>query len=281
MLQSAVYTLPFLIAYFYRMFSPPLKITFLGTGTSSGVPMIACSCPVCCSEDPRDNRFRSSILVESDTTTIVVDTTPDFRLQMLRESVKKLDAVLFTHPHKDHIAGLDDVKAYNYFQQQPMMVYANELTQTALRREFAYVFAEQKYPGIPDISLHEMPEETFLIGDIPVTPIKVWHLKMPVLGFRFGTFTYITDANRIEDAEKEKIKGSTAMVLNALRHEKHISHFNLQEAIDLVHELKVPQAYFTHISHQLGKHADVSATLPQGIELAYDRQQVFSPVPAV
>lgn len=143
------------------MFSPPLKITFLGTGTSSGVPMIACTCPVCCSEDSRDNRLRSSILVESDTTTIVVDTTPDFRLQMLREGVKKLDAVLFTHPHKDHIAGLDDVKAYNYFQQQPMMVYANELTQTALRREFAYVFAEQKYPGIPDISLHEMPEETF------------------------------------------------------------------------------------------------------------------------
>lgn len=258
------------------MFCPPLKITFLGTGTSSGVPMIACPCEVCASADPKDKRLRSSILVESPTTTIVVDTTPDFRYQMLRLGIKRLDAVLFTHSHKDHIAGLDDVRAFNYFQEMPMDVYANELTQAALKREFAYVFSEHKYPGIPDINLKDIGEETFLIGDIPVTPIKVWHLKMPVLGFRFGSFTYITDANKIDDPEKEKIKGSDALVLNALRRNKHISHFNLEEAIDMVKELKIPKAYFTHISHQLGLHAEINKELPAGIELAYDNQQVLT-----
>lgn len=258
------------------MICPPLKITFLGTGTSSGVPMIACPCKVCASADQKDKRLRSSILVESSTTTIVVDTTPDFRYQMLRQGIKKLDAVLFTHSHKDHIAGLDDVRAFNYFQEMPMDVYANELTQAALKREFAYVFSEHKYPGIPDINLKEISEETFLIGDIPVTPIKVWHLKMPVLGFRFGSFTYITDANKIDEPEKEKIKGSAAMVLNALRREKHISHFNLEEAIAMVKELEIPTAYFTHISHQLGLHAEITKELPAGIELAYDNQQVLT-----
>ena len=258
------------------MFCPPLKITFLGTGTSSGVPMIACPCEVCKSGDPRDKRLRSSILVESDTTTIVVDTTPDFRYQMLRLDVKKVDAILYTHPHKDHIAGLDDIRAYNYFQQQPMKVFANELTQNALKREFAYIFSEFKYPGIPDISLHHINTEPFLIGDIPVIPFTVWHLKMPVLGFRFGHFTYITDANRIDDSEKEKIRGSKLMVLNALRHEKHISHFNLQEAIDHVQELQVPEAYFTHISHQLGKHAEINESLPPGIHLAHDNLVLIS-----
>ena len=256
------------------MHCPPLKITFLGTGTSTGGPMIACNCPVCSSADKKDKRLRSSILIESQTTTIVVDTTPDFRYQMLKSKVKKLDAVLFTHPHKDHIAGLDDIKAFNYFLQQSMKVYANELTQAAVKKEFAYIFAEHKYPGVPDVSLHPINEELFMIGDIPVLPIKVWHLKMPVLGFRFGDFTYITDANRIDDAEKEKIKGSSIVVLNALRREKHISHFSLQEAIDIVHELKIPQGYLTHISHQLGKHEDVMKTLPPGIGLAWDFQQI-------
>jgi phosphoribosyl 1,2-cyclic phosphate phosphodiesterase len=256
------------------MFCPPLRITFLGTGTSSGVPMIACNCPVCESSDPYDKRLRSSILVESDNTSIVIDTTPDFRTQMLNAGVKKLDAVLYTHPHKDHLAGLDDVKAFNYFQQQPMRVFANQLTQEAIRREFGYIFSDKRYPGVPEVSLHDIPEEIFTIGDIPVIPIKVWHLRMPVLGFRFGKFTYITDANRIEEEEEEKIRGSEVMVLNALRHEKHLSHFTLQEALDLVAKLKVPRAYFTHISHQLGMHSEINPSLPEGISLAWDMHRL-------
>lgn len=250
---------------------PPLTITFLGTGTSSGVPMIACECEVCTSTDKKDNRLRSSILVQSAATTLVVDTTPDFRYQMLREKVKKLDAVLFTHSHKDHIAGLDDIRAFNYFNSAPVNVFADKMTQAALKNEFHYAFAEHKYPGIPEMILNDIDEAPFMVGDIPVIPIKVWHLKMPVIGFRFGDFTYITDANRIEPSEKEKISGSKILVLNALRHKKHISHFNLEEAIALVDELKIPETYFTHISHQLGKHEIVSSTLPNGKNLAYDR----------
>ncbi len=252
------------------MVCPPLTITFLGTGTSSGVPMIACPCRVCHSDDYKDKRFRSSILVQSSSTTLVVDAGPDFRTQMLRANVTQLDAILFTHPHKDHVAGLDDVRAYNFFSGKPMNVYANELTQEVLIREFPYAFSDNKYPGLPEISLHSIDTEPFSIGDIPVQPVMVWHLKMPVLAFRFGSFTYITDANRIEPTEKEKIKGTTVMVINALRKEKHISHFSLGEAIELAQELQVPQTLITHISHQLGRHQEVTSTLPNGIELAYD-----------
>ena len=260
--------------YFCKVQCPPLKITFLGTGTSSGVPMIGCSCAVCSSSDIKDKRLRSSILVESETTTIVVDTTPDFRYQMLRANVKKLDAVLFTHPHKDHIAGLDDVRAFNYFQKKPMELYANSLTEEAIKREFAYAFSDKKYPGLPNLNLNTIDDNPFYIGDIPVIPVLVWHLKMPVLGFRFGSFTYITDANKIEDDEKEKIKDSEVMVLNALRKETHLSHFTLDEAVAMVQELGVPTGYFTHISHQLGRHVDVNAGLPKGIALAFDGQEI-------
>ena len=256
------------------MSAPALKITFLGTGTSSGVPMIACHCEVCTSTNPKDKRLRSSIMVQSATTTLVVDTTPDFRYQMLRENVNNVDAILFTHPHKDHVAGLDDIKAFNYFNRKAIDVYANELTQKALKNEFYYIFAEHKYPGVPDINLHTIDEETFYVGDILVTPIKVWHLNMPVLGFRFANFTYITDANRIEPEEKLKIGGSEILVLNALRKEAHISHFTLQEAIDLAEELQIPQAYFTHISHQLGLHEVVTENIPANTALAYDRLQI-------
>lgn len=252
----------------------PLTITFLGTGTSSGVPMIGCGCEVCTSADPKDKRLRSSILVRSEQTTLVVDSGPDFRYQMLRKEVKKLDAILFTHPHKDHIAGLDDVRAYNFFFRRPMEVWANEMTQQALKREFAYAFSDSKYPGLPEINLNTIAHDPFTAGDIPVIPIETWHHKMPVLGFRFGGFTYITDANRIEQSEKEKIRGSQILVLNTLRKQPHISHFTLQEAIDLVQELQVPQAYFTHISHQLGRHSDISKELPAGIELAYDGLEI-------
>ena len=232
--------------------------------------MIACGCEVCTSTDKKDKRLRSSILVRSATTTLVVDTGPDFRYQMLRENVKDLDAVIYTHSHKDHIAGLDDIRAFNFFTRKPMNIYADLHTQEALRREFHYAFAEMKYPGIPDLNLHTIDLEPFTVGDIPVIPIRAWHLNMRVLGFRFGKFTYITDANRIEESEKEKIKGSDILVLNALRRQKHISHFSLGEAIDLVDELKIPTAYFTHISHQLGLHSVIETELPDGMHLAYD-----------
>jgi len=253
---------------------PSIKITFLGTGTSGGVPMIACGCYVCSSPDEKDKRLRSSILVESATTSLVVDTTPDFRTQMLRASVKKLDAVLFTHPHKDHIAGLDDVKAFNYFQKKSIDVYANELTQQALKREFNYIFADKKYPGIPDITMHTITNKSFIVGDIPVTPVLVYHMQMPVLGFRFGKLTYITDANRIDDEEKQKIIGSETLIINALRKDAHMSHFNLQEAIDIADEMKIPHVYFTHISHQLGTYEEINSELKPGRQLAYDGLQL-------
>lgn len=232
--------------------------------------MIACQCAVCTSADKKDNRLRSSILVQSATTTLVVDTTPDFRYQMLRANVKHLDAIVFTHPHKDHIAGLDDVRAFNFFTGLPMQIYANEMTQEVIIREFPYAFADKKYPGVPEISINTIAFDEFTVGDIHVIPILVWHMKMPVLGFRFGDFTYITDANRIDESERQKIRGSKVIVLNALRKEAHISHFNLEEAVDMARQLEIPEAYFTHISHQLGRHADVNSELPAGIQLAYD-----------
>ena len=209
-------------------------------------------------------------MVQSAKTTLVVDTGPDFRYQMLRQKVKHLDAVVFTHPHKDHLAGLDDVKAFNYHAKKPMELFADSLTEEALRRDFYYAFTDTKYPGIPELNLNTITLDPFIVGDIPIVPILVWHLKMPVMGFRFGKFTYITDANKIDESEKEKIRGSEAMVLNALRKQKHISHFTLEEAIDVVKDLKVPTAYFTHISHQLGRHTEIENELPEGIHLAYD-----------
>lgn len=247
-----------------------MKITFLGTGTSQGVPLIACKCEVCTSTNVKDKRLRSSIMVETSTATIVIDTGPDFRQQMLREQVEQLDAVVFTHEHKDHIAGLDDVRAFNFINGKHIEVYATSRVQAAIKREFAYIFAEDKYPGIPLINLHEINIAPFKINHIEFIPIEVMHYKMPVLGFRIADFTYITDAKSISEKEKEKIKGSKVLVLNALRREEHISHFTFQEAIDLAKELDVEQAYFTHISHQLGLHEQVSEELPSNVFLAYD-----------
>jgi phosphoribosyl 1,2-cyclic phosphate phosphodiesterase len=253
---------------------PPLTITFLGTGTSGGVPMIGCDCEVCRSTDKKDKRLRSSVLIRSPQTTLVVDSGPDFRYQMLRADVKHLDAIVYTHSHKDHVAGLDDVRAYNFFSGQPMPVYSDEMTQQVLIREFPYAFKDTRYPGVPEIQLNSIALEPFTVGDIPVIPVQVWHLKMPVLGYRFGNFTYITDANRIDESEKQKIRGSEVLVLNALRKQKHISHFSLQESIDLARELDIPQVWFTHMSHQMGKHAAVCAEMPSGISLGYDMLQV-------
>ncbi|MCB9360918.1 MAG: MBL fold metallo-hydrolase [Flavobacteriales bacterium] len=247
-----------------------MKITFLGTGTSQGVPVIACNCDVCLSEDEKDKRLRSSILIEEKDQTIVVDTGPDFRQQMLRAKVQKLDAVVFTHEHKDHIAGLDDVRAFNFKQKKDMPIYATKAVQESLKREFFYAFTEKKYPGVPLLELKTIETNSFKIGDVELNPIDVWHYKMPVKAFRINKFTYITDANKIEESEKEKIKGSEVIVINALRKEAHISHFTLAEAIELLQELKPKKAYLTHISHMLGKHAEVQKELPDFIEIAYD-----------
>ena len=236
--------------------------------------MIACMCEVCTSDHQHDKRLRSSIRVSSDTTTVVVDTTPDFRYQMLRTQTTQLDAILFTHPHKDHIAGLDDIRADNYFQGKAMDIYANFMTAEAIQRDFYYAFAEKKYPGVPELNLITIEDKSFHIGDICVTPVEVMHHLLPVWGFRFGDFTYITDANSISAESKAKIKGSAVLVLNALRKEKHISHFTLSEAIALADELEVPEVYLTHISHQLGKHEDINKELPAHIRLAYDGLQV-------
>lgn len=251
-----------------------MKVTFLGTGTSQGVPVIACDCEVCISVDPKDKRLRSSILIESDDKSVVIDTGPDFRYQMLRANVQKLDAVIFTHQHKDHIAGLDDIRAFNYKQKAVMDIYANLAVQESLKREFYYVFSDIKYPGIPQIDMHEIQSEIFSVGDIEFTPIEVMHYKMPVLGFRVNDFTYITDAKTISETEIEKIKGSKTLVINALQKEKHISHFTLEEAIAFAQMINAETTYFTHISHRLGKHEDVSAYLPKGIHLAYDGQEI-------
>lgn len=247
-----------------------MKVTFLGTGTSQGVPLIACPCVVCNSADARDNRLRSSVLIEADGFFFVIDTGPDFRQQMLKVNAKRLDAVIFTHEHKDHIAGFDDIRAFNYIQKKKIEVYASELVQGAIRREFPYIFFDEKYPGIPEINLHTIGQEKFSIQGVQFTPVQVKHYKMPVLGFRVGDFTYITDANHIPEEEKKKIKGSKVLVLNALRREAHISHFTLDQAIELARELKAETTYFTHISHHLGLHKDVEKELPVNIKPAHD-----------
>lgn len=246
-------------------------VTFLGTGTSQGVPVIGCECPVCTSEDRKDKRLRSSIMVEADGKTLVVDTGPDFRYQMLREKVKTLDAVIFTHEHKDHIAGLDDVRAFNYRQGRAMDIYAHPRVQEALKRDFHYAFAEKKHYGIPLLDLHPIDKDAiFTAAGMKIQPIEVMHYMLPILGFRFGDFSYITDGKTISPAEKAKLKGTKILVLNALQKTSHISHFTLEEAIDLAREIGAEQTYLTHISHVLGKHADVNTELPAGIALAYD-----------
>lgn len=247
-----------------------MKVTFLGTGTSQGIPVIACPCDVCTSTDFRDKRLRTSILLEHKDTHIVFDTGPDFRQQLLRERVKKLDAVVFTHEHKDHIAGLDDVRAFNFFQKKAMPIYGRRDVHTALKREFAYVFADYQYPGIPQLDLIEITNTPFTIGNVKLTPIDVLHYKMPVFGFRIEDFTYITDANYISEVELEKIKGSKVVVLNALQKEDHVSHYNLQQAIDVLTAIQPEKAYLIHLGHRMGLHADVAKELPDFIQIAYD-----------
>lgn len=252
-----------------------MKIKILGSGTSQGVPMIGCNCEVCTSKNPKNNRLRSSIWIETENASVAIDSGPDFRFQMLRAHVNKLNAIVFTHSHKDHIAGLDDVRAFNYWQKEAIDIYASEETQTALKREFYYVFNGHNYPGIPQLNLHLIENnQDFKIGDLEFIPILVKHLNMEVYGFRIGDFTYITDANYISPEEIEKLKGTKVLILNALRFEKHISHFSVAEAIKVSETIGATTTYFTHISHQLGLHETIEKQLPKGFHLAYDGLEI-------
>jgi phosphoribosyl 1,2-cyclic phosphate phosphodiesterase len=247
-----------------------MKVTFLGTGTSQGVPVIGCPCEVCSSMDYRDKRLRSSVHIEVSGKSFVIDTGPDFRQQMLRERIYKLDAIIYTHGHKDHIAGLDDVRAYNYLQNMDMPIYGNEAVLSQLQVEFHYAFGQLRYPGTPQLQLNEISEEAFTVSGVCITPLPVKHFKMSVLGFRIGDFCYITDANQIPDSTYEKMKGTKILVLNALQREKHISHFNLSEALDVAVKVGAEQTYFIHISHKLGQHKQIERELPDSVALAYD-----------
>ncbi|MDX2246967.1 MAG: MBL fold metallo-hydrolase [Bacteroidia bacterium] len=249
-----------------------MKFTFLGTGTSQGVPVIGCKCAVCLSAHPHDNRLRSSGLLSSETTTLVFDTGPDFREQMLRAKVDRLDAVVFTHAHRDHVAGLDDVRSYNFLQKKDMPVYADAETLGHLQREFYYIFENATYPGVPRLQIHPLDLQPFTVGDIPLVPIPVKHGKMDVLGFRCGSFAYLTDASFIPENSMSLLEGVEYLVLNALRIEPHHSHYHLEGALELVEKLRPRRAFFIHISHLMGKEEDIKPLLPEGVELAWDGQ---------
>lgn len=247
-----------------------MKVTFLGTGTSQGVPVIACQCAGCLSEDKKDKRLRSSVLIEEGETSLVIDTGPDFRYQMLREDVRNVSAVLYTHEHRDHIAGLDDIRSFNWVNKRPMDIYAEKQVMDALRTTFPYVFAAHKYPGIPQIIFHEIKLEPFSIENVQILPIRMLHYKLPVVGFRIGDFAYLIDANKLPEEEKTKLHGLKYLVIGALRYEKHISHFSVSEALEIIEELQPGEAYLTHISHQLGLQAEFSKELPGNVFPAYD-----------
>ena len=252
-----------------------MKLTFLGTGTSQGVPVIACGCSVCLSSDTKDKRLRTSAMITIDDCNYAIDSGPDFRQQMLRENVQDLSAVLFTHEHKDHVAGLDDVRAFNFKHQKAMEVYCDENVERALHREYPYIFSDVKYPGVPKVNLNVINEkEEFRVGKHVFIPIEVMHYKLPVLGFRIQDLTYITDAKTIAASQMEKMKGTKVLVVNALRLEEHISHFNLEEALEVIDMIKPKKAFLTHISHLMGTHESVTSKLPDYVSIAYDGLQV-------
>ncbi len=253
-----------------------IEATFLGTGTSQGVPVITCGCDVCHSSDEKDKRLRSSLLLKINGKNFVIDAGPDFREQMLRERVNSLRAVLLTHEHVDHIFGLDDIRSYNWAQKHPTDIYAEERVQEAIKRIFHYVFADFKYPGIPNMNLHKIENSPFKIDGIRFIPIRCFHHKLPVYGFRVGDLTYITDTNYIPSEELQKIAGTRILIINALRKENHISHFNLVEALGIINEIRPEKAFLTHLSHSFGKHADIQKELPENVFVGYDGLKLSS-----
>ena len=247
-----------------------MRLTFLGTGTSSGIPLIACNCNVCTSINIKDKRLRCSILLEWGNYKIIIDTGIDFRQQVLRENIEQLDAVLITHAHIDHIGGLDELRAFNFKQGKDMPIYADNLASSMIKNMFSYAFQEIKYPGTPNLILNTFNEEAFNIGGKIIQPIEVFHGKMPISAFRIDDFTYITDGKYVSEAEKKKIKGSKTLVINAVRQSEHHSHFNLKEALAFIKEMEVEKAYLIHISHRFGKHTEIEQLLPGNVFVAYD-----------
>jgi len=245
-------------------------ITFLGTGTSQGVPVIGCNCEVCSSSDPRDNRLRTSILLSIQNKNIIIDAGPDFRQQMLLHKVEHINAVLFTHEHKDHTAGLDEVRPYNFLYKKPVDIYAELRVLRALKREYSYIFSSFHYPGIPEIVRHRIKNKPFTIDKLHILPIRIFHNKLPILGFRINNFAYLTDIKSISTTEKEKLKNLDAIVVTALRKEEHIAHMNLSEALTLIADLKPKKAYLTHLSHRFGLHDIEEKLLPENVYIAYD-----------
>lgn len=251
-----------------------MKVTFLGTGTSQGVPVIGCDCQVCKSLDFRDKRFRSSIHLEANGVSLVVDTGPDFRMQMLRAGVKKLDAVIFTHEHKDHTAGLDDIRPYNFSQQMDIPIFGRRQVLEQIQQEYSYIFSAKKYPGVPQVNAIEITENPFRVNGLSIIPIPVLHYKLPVLGFRFGDFSYVTDANFIPEDSMKLLEGTEILILDALQKDSHISHFTLDEAVEIAQKIGAKKTYFTHISHRMGLHEQIDRELPEGIALGYDGLEI-------